>query len=234
MAPRTTRSTAQKQAPAAKHQVKKTVRITRAKTLDKAGFDRAIEAIRAEDHALRNEVLLRLSFFCGLRAQEIAGLQWNRHLLDAHGKVVKVLSITSDIAKGSNRVVERDIPVPDLLRDKLIALRAERPNDRFVIYALAEPRNFTNGYENRTEDGGVAPNTLVKYFGRLYDKHGFLGLTSHSGRRTFISYGIRQAPLLGGSIRDIQILAGHRSLDTTAGYIEPSTQQRRIVNGVFG
>jgi len=217
-----------------KRVVKRAIRITRAKLLDIRGFKRVIAHIRAGEHALRNEVLVKLSFFAGLRAQEIAGLQWKRHLLDPSGKVVDILRVTHDIAKGSRaRIVERDIPLTTELQGLLTQLRAERPKDVFVIYALGPPRNFTNGYENRSEKGGVAPNSLVKFFKRLYEAAGVEGCTSHSGRRTFITKLARNANKVGASIRDVQDLAGHRSLETTAGYIEPSRAQRSLVGQVF-
>jgi len=220
--------------PAPKRQFKRAIRITRAKLLDLRGFNRVITHVRAGEHALRNEVLVKLSFFAGLRAQEIAGLQWKRHLLDSSGKVVDILRITHDIAKGSRaRIVERNIPLTTELRTLLGQLRAERPKDVFVIYALSPARNFTNGFENRATNGGVAANSLVKFFKRLYEAAGVEGCTSHSGRRTFITKLARNANKVGASIRDVQDLAGHRSLETTAGYIEPSKAQRSLVGQVF-
>lgn len=207
--------------------------ITRAKTLDAAQFDRALTAVRKREHGVRDEVLLRLSFFCGLRAQEIAGLQWERHILDANSKVGTDVLVTSDIGKGSGRIVERKIPLDPQLRDALNRLRRQRPDDLFVIYSLSAPRAFRDGRVNRADEGGVAPNTLVQYFRRLYAEYGFNGCTSHSGRRTFITNLGRNCGKFDSSLKDVAELAGHRDINTTAGYIEPSKRARGLVSSVF-
>lgn len=213
---------------------RKPIRITRAKLVDGSQFTDLLAGIKDSEHALRDEVLIRLSFNCGLRAQEVAGVQWKRHILDSKGQVGKVLRVTRDIAKGErNRIVERDLPMPEGLINALKALRTERPKDTFVIYALSAPRNFSDGRENRAEKGGCAPNTLVQYFRRLYEAHAFNGCTSHSGRRSFITYAARDVNNHDASLRDVQLLAGHARLETTAGYIEPSTNQKALVGALF-
>jgi integrase/recombinase XerD len=61
-----------------------------------------------------------------------------------------------------------------------------------------------------------------------------LGLTScssHSGRRTFITRAAKKVVEAGGSLRDVQQLAGHSSLSMTQRYIEgDSDAKRRLVN----
>ena len=59
---------------------------------------------------------------------------------------------------------------------------------------------------------------------------GFNGCSSHSGRRGFITNAARKIGTVGGSLRDVQLLAGHASLSTTQRYIEAHADaQRRIV-----
>ena len=74
-------------------------------------------------------------------------------------------------------------------------------------------------------------NSVVHWFQRLYSALGFDGCSSHSGRRTFVTNAAKKATLVGGSLRDVQELAGHASLQTTQRYIQGDTEaKRKLVN----
>jgi hypothetical protein len=71
----------------------------------------------------------------------------------------------------------------------------------------------------------------VLWFARAFRAIGLDGCSSHSGRRTFITRAARLVHKAGGSLRDVQLLAGHRSITTTQRYIEGDTDaQRKLVN----
>jgi integrase len=73
--------------------------------------------------------------------------------------------------------------------------------------------------------------SIVIWFSRAYHTIGLDGCSSHSGRRTFITRAARLVHKAGGSLRDVQLLAGHRSIQTTQGYIDgDSDAQRRLVS----
>ena len=62
-------------------------------------------------------------------------------------------------------------------------------------------------------------------------KVGFVGCSSHSGRRSFITQAACKVGLCGKSLRDVQALAGYASLTTTARYIETDGEaQAKLVN----
>lgn len=68
----------------------------------------------------------------------------------------------------------------------------------------------------RTQCGnGTSPQAIVNAFQSWYRKLGFVGCSSHSGRKTFITNGARKASLVGGPLRDVMALAGHLSLSAT-------------------
>jgi integrase/recombinase XerD len=70
-------------------------------------------------------------------------------------------------------------------------------------------------------------------FARWYEQIGFDGCSSHSGRRTFITNAARKISLVGGSLRDVQMLAGHTSLRVTQRYIDADQDaQRKIVESI--
>ena len=83
----------------------------------------------------------------------------------------------------------------------------------------------------RSERGAhLRPRSIVNWFALLYAETGLPGCSSHSGRRTFITRTARLLAKAGGSLRDVQELAGHRSLTTTERYIEGDRDaQRKLV-----
>jgi integrase len=161
---------------------------------------------------LRNRVIVLLSAKAGLRAGEIAALTWDM-LADAQGRVGRVIELRDCAAKkGSGRL----IPVHPELRDALMAWQIASANSTYVV---------------RSERGGQMTSlSVVVWFNRAFQKIGLKGCSSHSGRRTFITRAARLVHRAGGCLRDVQILAGHRSLKTTERYIDGDTDaQRRLV-----
>jgi len=68
-------------------------------------------------------------------------------------------------------------------------------------------------------------------FQRWYGDLGLIGCSSHSGRRTFITETSKKISTVGGSLRDIQMMAGHSSLQTTQRYIDADSEaQAKVVN----
>lgn len=205
------------------------VSATKAKTLDDNQQARLLKYVAAGRHPKRDTVLVMLSFYCGLRAQEIAGVKWKRNVLNSDGKVGDVLHVTKDIGK---RIKAREIPMNADLRAALRTLRAERPDDIYVVHAIFG--RYTNSARGLAlHNGQCNPNTLVQYLRRLYGDCGFVGCTSHSGRRTFGTKLARLCNTVGASLRDVQDLLGHASLDTTADYVEVSDQQHRLVGALI-
>ena len=76
----------------------------------------------------------------------------------------------------------------------------------------------------------MTPNSIVNWFVSLFAELEFEGCSSHSGRRTFVTQAARLTHKAGGSLRDVQLLAGHRSIETTQAYIDgDSDAQRRLI-----
>ena len=164
-------------------------------------------------HPLRNRVIVLLAAKAGLRAVEIAKLTWDM-VLDPTGEIGWVIELRDHAAKnGSGRL----IPVHPDLRQALTAYRGRVPGSGPLI---------------RSERGGGAmtPLSIVVWFNRAFRNIGLHGCSSHSGRRTFITRAARLVHKAGGSLRDVQLLAGHRSIQTTQRYIDGDTDvQRKLV-----
>lgn len=184
-----------------------------AKVLAPAQLDALLQHVRGRKDSLRGRVIILLSARAGLRAAEIAKLEWQM-VLDATGKVGQSIALEDRIAKKRSG---RRIPIHPDLRNALLALQRRRPQASGPII-----RSRKRGHMN--------PNSLVCWFKALYREVGFEGCSSHSGRRTFITETSRLIPQAGGSLRDVQLLAGHRSLVTTERYIDgDSHAQRKLV-----
>ena len=82
-----------------------------------------------------------------------------------------------------------------------------------------------------TTERAAASSTqaIVNIFADWYRALGFNGCSSHSGRRPFITNAARKISTVGGSLRDVQALAGHSSLTTTQRYIEVNAEAKRRV-----
>jgi len=165
-------------------------------------------------HPIRNQTIVLLSFKAGLRACEIAGLTWPM-ILKSNYTVADVMYVSKDIAKKGSF---RHIPINDDLKAAL----------KELYKALGRP---TAGPVIQSERAGhMTPASIVNYFGRLYAKLELFGCSSHSGRRTFITNAAKALSRSGGSLRDVQELAGHRALTTTERYIQGDRDaQRKLV-----
>jgi integrase len=184
-----------------------------AKTLSTDHIDDLLFFAECSRHPLRNRLIILLSVKAGLRAAEIAKLSWDM-VLGPSGKVGVAIELQDKIAKKRGG---RSIPLHVELRG-----------------ALIEARKLCNGQGPiiRSERGGaMTPMSIVVWFTRAYQVLGFDGCSSHSGRRTFITRAARAVHKAGGSLRDVQLLAGHRSIQTTQRYIDgDSDAQRRLVS----
>ncbi len=209
-----------------------------AKVLSDKQFAAVWNLVETSRHPARNRVILLLSFKAGLRAKEIATLRW-RHVCDAEGEIGDSINIENIGSKGSSG--GRTIPLNSVLADCLFELRNAAGLKNYkpatgaaVVYvdSMGTPPGMDTPViiteRNKT---GVAAQVIVNTFGRWFRDLGFEGASSHSGRRTFITRAAKGIVAAGGSLRDVQQLAGHSSLQTTQRYIEGSTDaKKRIVD----
>ena len=188
-----------------------------AKVLPILDQQRLLDHVADKRHGLRNAVMVLLSFKAGLRACEIAGLDWAM-VTDAAGQIAAEIDIRRHIAKMGSA---RRIPCHKILKRALRRLHAEQGKRR-------------HGPVCRSERGGsLTAKSVVNWFADQYAELGFEGCSSHSGRRTMITYAARSISKAGGSLRDVQELAGHRSLTTTERYIVGDRDAQRRMIGLL-
>jgi integrase len=182
-----------------------------AKTLSAADLSDLLVFTTCTRHPLRNAVIVLLSAKAGLRAGEIANLTWD--MVDPNGQISGLLELADGAAK---KCSGRSIPIhPDLAA----ALSAWRQVARSSDCVVSSERG-----------GRMRPVSIVVWFHRAFKNIGLKGCSSHSGRRTFVTRAARIVHKAGGSLRDVQLLAGHRSIQTTQRYIDgDSDAQRKLV-----
>lgn len=167
-------------------------------------------------NGLRNQLIFLLSIKSGLRAKEIANLKWVM-VLDCDGVVGDTINLPNSSSKGNSG---RIIPLHVKVRELLITMLKHTP--------IASPdENIIKSQRSKS----VSAQVIVNMFQGWYREMGLIGCSSHSGRRTFITDIAKKVSQVGGSLRDIQIMVGHSSLQTTQRYIDYDTAaQRALIN----
>lgn len=187
-----------------------------AKTLTKQQQDTVLSFISTTRHPKRNRGIFLLSARSGLRAKEIAEISWEM-VTDASNTISDRISLTNAVSKGKRGggIIWMHKELRAALEDYSKSLRNIKSSDKIV---QSERR------------GPVKAQMIVNLFWGWYRKMGFDGCSSHSGRRTFITNAARKISTVGGSIKDVQMLARHKSLAMTQTYIEADVEaQKRVV-----
>lgn len=163
----------------------------------------------------RDLAIFLLSLRAGLRAAEIAQLDWSM-VTNASGRLATTIAIQDNIAKKGGG---RTVPLHADLRAALAPLFRQSRHGPVI-------KSVTSGQ-------AMKANSLVNWFVCLYREANATGCSSHSGRRTFITYAARNAHKAGASLRDVQLLAGHKSIEVTQAYIDgDSDAQRRLIHSL--
>jgi integrase/recombinase XerD len=147
-------------------------------------------------------------------------------VMNSAGEISDTIHLTNEASKGnSGRIVAMNADV----RAALIALF----DDTLArSSALSDEDHISDTFVVRTERADrTSAQVIVNMFAGWYRDLGLVGCSSHSGRRTFITETAKKISTVGGSLRDVQVMAGHKSLNTTQRYIDYDTEaQRRVVN----
>ena len=186
-----------------------------AKTLSKHQQAVLLLYLETTRHPQRNKVILLLSLRAGLRAKEIAAITWSM-ITDAEGSVTDAINLQNVASKGrSGGVVWMNKELKAALMEYQTLCKFADADEKII----------------KTERGKeTTAQVIVNMFQSWYYKLGYEGCSSHSGRRTFITNAARKISTVGGSIRDVQALARHSSLQMTQRYIECDVEaQKKVV-----
>lgn len=162
----------------------------------------------------RNTVMFLLSVDAGLRAKEIASITWEM-LTDAQRNLTDEIRLIDKASKGRSGGV---VFISKRLKAALVELSTTQTSLKGAVVV-----------SNR--GGAMTTQSVTNWFFTMYRKLGFEGCSSHSGRRTAITKWARKINSVGGSLRDVQSLARHNSLQMTQRYIEVSEDAMKRVVG---
>lgn len=215
----------------------------KAAILDQRQLDDLLARILATNpQPLDMAIAFKLSYYAGLRVQEIAGLEWDKHIVDHEGAV---RSIEIPVTYGAG----------DHVYDKSGQMVTEKKHVIFIGDDIskytsggtvpAHPslvESLEKGYEARrshwvvpggknarSEELKSRAHALAMRINRIYQGLGLVHCTSHSGRRSFITRAARRGAAKGLNLVDICNLARHNSVQTTQGYIDGSPLQAQLV-----
>jgi len=181
-----------------------------AKILNDAEFKRLTAVVNSLRYPTRNNTIVALSFYAGLRACEIAALKVG-DVYDVDGNVKDTIYLSAAQTKGQS---DTTVYVNSRLKRQLIK------------FARMHPTRLSNAKSAlifSAKGGGFSAQTIVNLFKRLYKLAGIDGASSHSGRRQFVTKLADQ----GINARLVQALARHKHLSTTQRYIEVNELQMR-------
>ena len=191
-----------------------------AKTLSRTQVKMISEYLLTNRYGLRDQTIFYLSTKAGLRAKEIAHLKWSM-IMNSDGSVDDYLNLPNASSKGNGG---RVVPLNKDLKLNLIKLLQEHSSCQHFSPS-------TSAIIRTERSKSTSSQAIVNMFQRWYYRLGLVGCSSHSGRRTFITETSKKISTVGGSLRDIQMMVGHSSLQTTQRYIESDSEsQKKVVN----
>ena len=173
-----------------------------AKVLSDKELKKVIDYIEAFDrHSERNRAIILLTHYCGMRVSEVASL-FVSDIVNDKGEINEVIHLTANQTKGTES------------RRVFVSKKAKQALKRYLQSNLSViQQSYLFQTQKSKRFNTTALITLIK---RLYERVGIVGVSSHSGRRTFIT----KLATSGISVRVIAEAVGHSSIATTQRYID--------------
>ena len=186
-----------------------------AKILSQREISQVLHHIKGTRYTLRDQVMFLLSIKAGLRAKEISFLTWGM-VTDASGRVGDTLQLPDNSSKGkSGRTIPLNKQLKEALRDLYHSYPQIPDHNQYIVFSERGKK--------------MIPCNISHWFKKVFKALRLEGCSSHSGRRTFVTNAAKNIIGVGGSLRDVQQLAGHTSLQMTQSYIEGDNEAKRKV-----
>ena len=177
-----------------------------AQTLNEAQLRRVLHYCRSRRHPTRDETIVMVSFYAGLRAKEIAALTVG-NVFDESGAVRSQFILSAEQSKGGKT------------RTVYLNQRLRRSLSEYGATIRSADQNSPL-FESQ-KGGHFSANTMCQLFLDVYKACGLKDASSHSGRRTYIT----RLANKGVGVRLLAELAGHSHISTTQRYIDVNSEQ---------
>ena len=189
------------------------------KILSKQKLNVFFKTMESFPHSQRNRLVVALTYFCALRIGEVAQLKWE-NVLD------KSYVVKEEIVFEKHQVKARQ--KQRVLLNKRARLEIKRYLDWFIqkhkSIDLAKP--LIQSQKNTK----FSSNSLCQRINELYKKANYSNITSHSGRKSYITHLANKAI----NMKVIMKLVRHKHLSTTQRYIEVNDKQLEEANELIG
>ena len=193
-------------------------KMSQARTLNDKELNLLLLYINTRKHALRDRCMVLMTYWSGARIKEVA-LTKVGDVLALDGSVKTEIRLTSEQTKGKHA---RTIVLADKLRKEILTYLQTRFDTKQLI-ALTYSDAMNKPLFATQKRQGFDSNTACYHFHMLYKNAGLVGASSHSGRRSFLT----QLSAKGVPIKVLMELASHRSIQTTARYIDVTADMKR-------
>jgi len=182
------------------------LKMAQARTINEKQAKTMFAFLSTQRNAIRNQAMFALSYYCGLRAKEIASLKVG-DVLKADGSIKDVADLSAEQTKGSNG---REFYINKHAKQHIAALIKSMPvvEPHFPLLQVMGKRK------------AFSANGIAIAMRNIYNDAGFTGCSSHTGRRSAIS----QLANKGIGIRIIQKFSGHRQLQSVQHYLDANEE----------
>ena len=174
--------------------------------------------LTTKKHAARDRCMTLMSFHSGMRIGEIVATTV-KDVLASDGTVRYEINLKAEQTKGK---FGRTVVLADKLRKEILTYLQTRFDTKQLI-ALTYTDAMNKPLFATQKRLGFDSNTACYHFHMLYKNAGLVGASSHSGRRSFLT----QLSAKGVPIKVLMELASHRSIQTTARYIDVTADMKR-------
>ena len=184
--------------------------MAQARTLSSTELQQVLNHVQTRKYAARNQAMLLLTHWAGLRVGEVACLRWS-DVIKSDGAIKDEIRLLPDMTKGRHA---RTVFVNEKLQQVL---------QQYADQAECIDRSYPFFASQKSVKSGFSANSLAQTFALLYKSAGIEGASSHSGRRTFLTnLSAKSVPL-----KVLMELANHRQAQTTMRYISVTADMKR-------